>query len=128
MALPFADSSFDISSISFGIRNVADPLKGLSELARVVKTGGKVMVLEFGQVRTPIIGALYNWYSEKVLPKIGGIVTGEPQAYDYLQKSSARFPCREEFCELMKSTGAFSDVTYHSLSLGIAFIYIGTKK
>lgn len=126
--LKFPDQSFDLSSISFGIRNVADPVRGLSEMARVIKPGGKVLVLEFGQVNVPIIGALYNWYSEKVLPKIGGWVTGQPQAYEYLQKTSAAFPCREEFCQMMKGTGAFSKVGYYSLSFGIAYIYIGIKK
>lgn len=128
MNLPFANGAFDFSSISFGIRNVSDPLKGLSEMARVIKPGGKVVVLEFGQVEVPVVGSVYNWYSQKLLPKIGGWVTGQPQAYEYLQKSSAAFPCREEFCDLMKKTAAFSQVEYHSLSMGIAYIYIGTKK
>jgi demethylmenaquinone methyltransferase/2-methoxy-6-polyprenyl-1,4-benzoquinol methylase len=128
MNLPFANEAFDVSSISFGIRNVADPVKGISEMARVVKSGGKVVVLEFGQVDIPVLGPLYNWYSQKLLPKIGGWVTGQPQAYEYLQKSSAAFPCREEFCHMMKSTGAFSKVGFYSLSFGIAYIYLGIKK
>lgn len=128
MNLPYADASFDVASISFGIRNVADPVKGLSEMARAIKSGGKVVVLEFGQVDIPVIGPLYNWYSQKVLPKIGGLVTGQKKAYEYLQESSAAFPCRENFCALMKQTGAFSEVTFHSLSCGIAYIYIATKK
>lgn len=128
MNLQFADNSFDFSSISFGIRNVADPIKGISEMARVVKPGGKVVILEFGQVNIPIIGTLYNWYSQQVLPKIGGMVTGQPQAYEYLQKTSASFPCRNEFCELMKNSATFEHIEYHSLSFGIAYIYIGIKK
>lgn len=128
MNLPFEKESFDFSSISFGIRNVSDPVKGLSELARVVRPGGRVLILEFGQVGVPIIGPLYNWYSQRVLPKLGGFVTGEPQAYEYLQTSSASFPCREEFCHLMKKTQLFDHVEFHALSLGIAYIYIGTKK
>jgi demethylmenaquinone methyltransferase/2-methoxy-6-polyprenyl-1,4-benzoquinol methylase len=128
MNLPFADSMFDIASISFGIRNVSDPQKGLSEMARVIKSGGKVVVLEFGQVQIPVIGALYNWYSQTLLPKIGGWVTGQPQAYEYLQKSSAAFPCREQFSQLMLSTGAFSKVEFYPLSFGIAYIYIAVKK
>jgi demethylmenaquinone methyltransferase/2-methoxy-6-polyprenyl-1,4-benzoquinol methylase len=127
MNLPFLDNNFDCSSISFGIRNVADPRKGLAEMARVVKPGGKVIVLEFGQVDIPIVGTIYNWYSQKLLPKIGGWVTGQPQAYEYLQKSSAAFPCREEFCRLMKSTGSFAHIEFHSLSFGIAYIYVGVK-
>lgn len=126
--LPYADASFDVASISFGIRNVGDPALGLSEMARAVKPGGHVMVLEFGQVKAPVIGPLYNWYSEKVLPVIGGLITGQKQAYEYLQKSSAAFPCGDEFVALMKSTGRFSDVEYTTLTGGIAYVYRGTVK
>lgn len=125
MSLPYTDSMFDGASISFGIRNVADPKKAISEMARVVKDGGKVLVLEFGQVNIPIIGALYNFYSEQILPKIGGWVTGDEQAYQYLQKSSAQFPCRDSFAQLMKEAAPFKSVKYYPLSLGIAYIYIG---
>ena len=126
--LNYADDSFDISSISFGIRNVGNPVKGLSEMARVVKPGGKVMILEFGQVNIPVFGALYNFYSQNILPKIGGLVTGQKDAYEYLQKSSAAFPCREEFLNMMNETGAFSHVEYTTLTGGIAYIYKGTVK
>lgn len=126
--LQYADNSFDISSISFGIRNVGDPVKGISEMARVTKSGGRVMVLEFGQMQTPIIKDLYNFYSEKVLPQIGGLVTGQKEAYEYLQKSSSAFPCREEFLELMKQTGQFSEMSFKPVSFGIAYIYSGTVK
>lgn len=126
--LPFPQAKFDISSISFGIRNVSDPVKGLSELARVVKPGGYVMVLEFGQVRIPLLRELYNLYSEKILPKVGGWVTGRPEAYDYLQKSSARFPCGEGFLDLMRQTDRFDKVEFKSLTFGIAYIYKGRVK
>lgn len=128
MNLPFEENSFDHASISFGIRNVADPSKGIAEMARVVKPGGKVVVLEFGQVNIPVIGALYNWYSQSLLPRIGGWVTGEPQAYEYLQKTSAAFPCREEFCQLMQKSASFKSIKYYALSCGIAYIYIGEVK
>ena len=126
--LQYADKSFDITSISFGIRNVGDPVKGLKEMARVTKRGGRVMVLEFGQVQFPVFGPLYNFYSEKILPKLGGLVTGQGEAYEYLQKSSAAFPCREEFLALMNETGAFSDMKFTSLTAGIAYIYSGQVK
>lgn len=126
--LQYADNSFDISSISFGIRNVGDPVKGLSEMARVTKRGGRVMILEFGQMQTPVIKDLYNFYSEKVLPKIGGLVTGQKEAYEYLQKSSSAFPCREEFLGLMKQTDQFSEMSFKPVSFGIAYIYSGTVK
>lgn len=125
MALPFADASFDISSISFGIRNVADAKKGISELARVVRPGGKVMILEFGQPKTAGIARAYKLYSEKVLPTIGGWITGQKSAYEYLQNSSAAFPCREEFVALMRSTGRFASIEYVPVTFGVAYIYKG---
>lgn len=127
MALPFEDASFDVASISFGIRNVADPVRALSELRRVVKPGGVVMVLEFGQPSVPGIGGLYRFYSNRVLPKIGGLITGKPQAYEYLQKSSADFPCREQFLTLIDRAGGFASREYKSVSMGIAYIYKAIK-
>jgi demethylmenaquinone methyltransferase/2-methoxy-6-polyprenyl-1,4-benzoquinol methylase len=126
--LPFEASTFDIASISFGIRNVQDPLKGLSELARVVKPGGTVMVLEFGQPRVIGFQQVYDFYSRRVLPKIGGLITGQRQAYEYLQNSSSKFPCREEFVQLMEQTGQFKSCEYQSLSFGIAYMYRGVKR
>jgi demethylmenaquinone methyltransferase/2-methoxy-6-polyprenyl-1,4-benzoquinol methylase len=127
-ALPYPDAEFDVSSISFGIRNVQNPAKGLAELARVVKPGGVVMVLEFGQPVLPGVGALYNFYSRRVLPFIGGLITGQRQAYEYLQNSSAQFPCRENFVALMESTGRYSKIEFKPVSLGVAYIYKGTVK
>lgn len=126
--LPYSDKKFDVVSISFGIRNVADPLKALQEMARVTKSGGTVMVLEFGQVDTPVIGPLYNFYSEKVLPVLGGWVTGQKEAYQYLQKSSAAFPCKQDFLDLMAKSGSFSKTEFHSLTGGIAYLYKGTVR
>ncbi|MGZ3745127.1 MAG: bifunctional demethylmenaquinone methyltransferase/2-methoxy-6-polyprenyl-1,4-benzoquinol methylase UbiE [Pseudobdellovibrionaceae bacterium] len=126
--LQYPDNTFDICSISFGIRNVGDPLKGLKEMARVTKPGGQVMILEFGQVQAPVFGALYNFYSEKILPKLGGLVTGQGEAYEYLQKSSAAFPCRQEFLALMKETGSFTEMNYTVLTGGIAYIYQATVR
>lgn len=124
--LQFADRSFDICSISFGIRNVSDPVQALREMARVTKPGGSVMILEFGQVRAPLWGPIYNFYSEKILPKLGGLVTGQGAAYEYLQKSSAAFPCRDQFLQLMQDANGFSELKYIGLSGGIAYIYKGT--
>ena len=126
--LPFRDAEFDASSISFGIRNVQNPLKGLSELARVVRPGGVVMVLEFGQPTLPGFQQAYDFYSKRVLPRIGGLITGRPQAYKYLQGSSAQFPCREGFVDMMMATGEFETCEFRTLSLGIAYMYKGTKK
>lgn len=126
--LPFENASFDVSSISFGIRNVQDPVKGLSELARVVRPGGVVMVLEFGQPNIPGVQQAFDFYSRRVLPKIGGWITGRPQAYEYLQNSSAKFPCREEFVEMMMQTGQFESCEFRTLSLGIAYMYKGVVR
>lgn len=126
--LPFEDQQFDISSISFGIRNVEDMSKGISELCRVVKPGGQVFILEFGQPNIPVFKQIYNWYSNQVLPTVGGWVTGKKDAYQYLQKTSANFPCREEMLDRMRESGQFSHVEFHSLTGGVAYIYRGVKK
>ncbi|HET7436151.1 MAG TPA: bifunctional demethylmenaquinone methyltransferase/2-methoxy-6-polyprenyl-1,4-benzoquinol methylase UbiE, partial [Thermoanaerobaculia bacterium] len=121
--LPFDDATFDIASISFGIRNVGDPRKGISEMARVVKPGGRVMILEFGQPRSRLFGALYDFYRRRVLPKIGGLVTGKEDAYTYLETSAGRFPCGDEFVALMHESAAFANVEFVELSFGIAYLY-----
>ena len=126
--LPYADQKFDICSISFGIRNVNDPVKALQEMGRVCKPGGQVIVLEFGQMSIPVVSNLYGFYSEKILPKLGGVVTGQHEAYNYLQKSSAAFPCREGFLKLMIEAGCFAKTEFVPVSLGIAYIYIGHVK
>ena len=121
--LPYENAKFDISSISFGIRNVQDPVKGLTELARVTKRGGVVMVLEFGQPQAPGIERAYEFYSQRVLPKVGGWITGRPQAYEYLQNSSAKFPCGGEFLALMEKTGRLTACEFKPLTFGIAYMY-----
>lgn len=126
--LQYQDNQFDVVSISFGIRNVNNPVKALQEMARVAKPGGRVMVLEFGQMQTPVIKDLYNFYSEKVLPIIGGWVTGQKEAYQYLQKSSAAFPSREAFVDLMQQAGCFAEMNFVPVSFGIAYIYTGVVK
>jgi demethylmenaquinone methyltransferase/2-methoxy-6-polyprenyl-1,4-benzoquinol methylase len=127
MHLPYADATFDAASISFGIRNVDDPRVALADMARVVKPGGKVVVLEFGQPRG-IMGMLYGMYSRYVIPFIGGLITGNRKAYEYLPTTAAAFPCREAFTDLMTSTGRLTNCTYRELTGGIAFLYVGTVK
>lgn len=126
--LPYEKATFQIASISFGIRNVQNPAQGLSELARVVAPGGAVMVLEFGQPRWSVVRAIYEFYSRRILPVIGGLITGRKNAYEYLQNSSAQFPCDEAFKELMLSTGQFSSVEIRPMTFGIAYMYKGIVK
>ena len=121
--LPFDDQQFDISSIAFGIRNVENAQAGIKELARVVRPGGQVMILEFGQPVIPGFRGAYNFYSKNILPTIGGWVTGRKDAFQYLQDSSSNFPCRETFVDFMHETGMFGSIEFKSLSGGIAYIY-----
>lgn len=127
MSLPFPTQSFDLVTISFGIRNVEKPQQALAEMFRVLKPGGRLMVLEFGQPRLKVFDQVYRFYSNRVLPKIGGWVTGQRGAYEYLQSSSAEFPCAQEFCSLLKSAGPWKSVHYKTLTGGVAYLYKAEK-
>jgi demethylmenaquinone methyltransferase/2-methoxy-6-polyprenyl-1,4-benzoquinol methylase len=121
--LPFPDQTFNVVTISFGIRNVVNPVKALSEMHRVLKPGGRLLVLEFGQPEIPVFKGLYKFYSEKVLPIIGGWVSGQKEAYQYLQESSAEFPCGRKFIALLNQAGSFEKTEYRTLTGGIAYMY-----
>jgi demethylmenaquinone methyltransferase/2-methoxy-6-polyprenyl-1,4-benzoquinol methylase len=125
MALPYPTASFDIASISFGIRNVDDPVQCLREMGRVVRPGGRVVVLEFGQPGG-LFGMIYRWYSRVVIPFVGGLLSGQRAAYDYLPRTSAAFPAEGRFVALMEQSQAFSSMRFERLSLGIAVLYVGT--
>ncbi len=125
MKLPYANGQFDLSSISFGIRNVDDPKVCLQELARVVRPGGRVMVLEFGQPEG-LFGALFRLYARFLMPLIGRVVTGNRAAYEYLPRTAASFPSGDRFVALMKTTGRFSDTRATPLMFGTAWVYVGT--
>jgi demethylmenaquinone methyltransferase/2-methoxy-6-polyprenyl-1,4-benzoquinol methylase len=125
--LPFDDASFDISSIAFGVRNLADPRAGIRELARVVRGGGRVMVLELGQPPNRAFRALYDLYRTRILPRIGGLVTGEPHAYEYLERSAGKFPCGDAFVQLMRESAEFESIEFRPLTLGIAYLYRGVR-
>jgi demethylmenaquinone methyltransferase/2-methoxy-6-polyprenyl-1,4-benzoquinol methylase len=125
--LPYENNQFDIVSISFGIRNVGNCVKAISEMHRVCKPGGRVMILEFGQMTTPVVASMYDFYSKNILPAIGGMITGQPEAYKYLQNSSAQFPSRDAFLKIMNQSAFFQNTKWDGLSLGIAYIYQGIK-
>ena len=126
-ALPFDDSAFDASIVAFGIRNVLDYEKGLREMGRVVKSGGKVVILEFTSIRNPLFRAPYRFYITKILPFIGELISGKKGAYKYLPSSMLEFPGPEEFKKAMERAG-LQDVRYHKLSLGITAVHVGTVK
>lgn len=120
LSLPFENARFDVASVSFGIRNVADPRRALAELLRVVKPGGSVLILEFGSRPEGLLGQLFTWYSRTLLPKIGGLLTGREEAYRYLDKSSTEFPAKDAFLGLAPS-GTMGSFT--ALWGGIAYLY-----
>jgi len=123
--LPFADQSFDICSIAYGIRNVADPVKALREMARVTKPGGRVMVLETGEAPESALKSIFEFYVEKVIPHLGGWITGQKGAYEYLNESSRRFPSCDGFLKIMDSTKAFKARDYRVLMAGASYLYRG---
>ncbi|MDZ7755252.1 bifunctional demethylmenaquinone methyltransferase/2-methoxy-6-polyprenyl-1,4-benzoquinol methylase UbiE [Rhodohalobacter sp.] len=125
MNLPYDDNSFDVTSIAFGIRNVDDPSVSLKEMARVVKPGGRVVVLEFGQPEG-LIRYPYQFYSKHVMPTVGGWISGNREAYTYLPETSAKFPAGDKFLELMNETESFSSTRAIKLTGGIAYVYVGT--
>lgn len=124
MNLHYPDNTFDIASISFGIRNVDVPIQALREMARVVRPGGRVVVLEFGQPKG-FMGGLYRFYSNYVIPFVGGMLTGNREAYSYLNRTAAKFPSGTDFDDIMRETGMFARTSYKSLTFGIAFVYVG---
>ena len=123
--LPVAGARFDAVTVAFGIRNVGDPRAALREMARVLRPGGRAAVLEFSTPRGAL-GAAYRLYSAHVLPRIGGWISGDPDAYAYLPESIARFPAPAQFGALMTEAG-FARVHWRPLTGGIAHLYIGEK-
>jgi len=126
MDLSYADNSFHAVTIAFGLRNLSNVEDGLGELCRVLKPGGKLAVLEFSSPVIPGFRGLFNFYFAHVLPRIGGLISGERGAYEYLPDSVSKFPDQKRLAALMEEKG-FSRVSYTNLTGGIAAIHIGTK-
>lgn len=125
--LPFDDDHFQIVSVAFGLRNVADTDRGLSEMARVCRPGGKVAVLEFSMPRWQPFRGLYGWYFRNVLPRVGQwLARNNESAYEYLPSSVGEFPMGEELAQRMREAG-LATVRYYPFTLGVATLYVGEK-
>lgn len=124
--LPFADASFDAYTIAFGIRNVPRMDKALAEAHRVLKRGGKFLCLEFSQVDMPLLDGLYKNWSERAIPAIGKMVTGDRESYQYLVESIAKFPNQSSFASAIEEAG-FSKVSWQNFSGGIVALHSGWK-
>ena len=127
LALPFDDNLFDAVTIAFGLRNLANVADGLAELRRILKPGGRLVVLEFSAPVVPGFGRLFNFYFSHVLPRIGGAVSGSRGAYEYLPESVSKFPNQQKLVALMERTG-FETVKYRNLTGGIAALHSGEKR
>jgi len=123
--LPFADGSFDIVSVAFGLRNMTHKDLALAEMHRVLRTGGKLLVLEFSKVARPLEKA-YDWYSFRVLPRLGSWVAGDADSYRYLAESIRMHPGQEELRQMMKQAG-FGHVDVHNLTGGVVALHLGIK-
>jgi demethylmenaquinone methyltransferase/2-methoxy-6-polyprenyl-1,4-benzoquinol methylase len=126
MNLSFAEASFDAVTIAFGLRNFSNWQDGLTELHRVLKTNGKLVILEFSTPIVPGFKQLFNFYFTRILPRLGGAVSGSRGAYEYLPDSVSRFPDQKDLAEMLEKTG-FSGVEYKNLTGGIAAIHSGIK-
>lgn len=125
LALPYPDASFDAVTCAFGFRNFADYARGLAEMWRVLRPGGRLVILEFPPPQRGLFGALFRLYFQRVLPRIGGLVSGNAAAYRYLPESVLAFPAPERLAQLMHATGFRT--RYRLLSFGIAALHVGDK-
>lgn len=124
--VPYKSDSFDIASISFGIRNVPSSIECLHEMYRLLKVGGMALILEFSLPQNRVLKTLHLFYLQHILPTLGGLLTGKRESYSYLNKTIETFPYGEAFCELMSRTG-FINIESRPLTGGVATLYIGIK-
>jgi demethylmenaquinone methyltransferase/2-methoxy-6-polyprenyl-1,4-benzoquinol methylase len=123
--LPFAANSFDIVSVAFGLRNMTHKERALSEFLRVLKPGGKLLVLEFSRVAKPL-EKVYDWYSFNILPRLGKLLAGDAESYRYLAESIRMHPDQAELKAIMKDCG-FSHIDVHNMSAGVVALHVGLK-
>jgi len=125
LALPLAGGSVDVVTVAFGFRNFANYRRGLAELRRVLRAGGTAAILEFSQPPNAVFAALYRFYSRQVLPRLGGWISGHPDAYTYLPDSVRKFPSAEELAEEMRQAG-FHPVRFVRMTGGIVALHLGS--
>lgn len=124
--LPFSDNSFDAATVAFGVRNFENMHKGLSEMHRVIRKGGRIVILEFSKPSMFPFKHIYQFYFRNLLPFFGRIISGDKEAYTYLPESVSAFPEKQDFLDILESAG-FSQCTCKSLTFGIASVYSGIK-
>jgi demethylmenaquinone methyltransferase/2-methoxy-6-polyprenyl-1,4-benzoquinol methylase len=127
LRLPLSDASLDLITVAFGFRNLANYEAGLREMRRVLRGGGVAAILEFSQPPNPLFGALYGFYSRRVLPLIGGALSGSRDAYTYLPESVRKFPAPQELAEMMRTAG-FGPVEFERLTGGIVALHLGSAR
>lgn len=125
--LPFGNDTFDVVAISFGIRNVTDVTRALAEMHRVLRHGGRALILEFSLPRNRLIRKIYLLYLRKILPLMGGFIAGDHHAYRYLNETVEVFPYGEDFCAMMSAAG-FTGVHARPMTFGVATLYRGDKQ
>ncbi|MBT52678.1 MAG: bifunctional demethylmenaquinone methyltransferase/2-methoxy-6-polyprenyl-1,4-benzoquinol methylase UbiE [Mameliella sp.] len=126
MALPFPDSTFDVYTISFGIRNVTRPQEALNEAFRVLRPGGRLMVLEFSQIPNDLMQKVYDLYSFNIIPRLGQVIAQDRDSYQYLVESIRKFPDQETFLDMVQQAG-FENAKYRNLTMGVACLHSGWK-
>lgn len=126
MALPFQDNTFDVYTISFGIRNVTRPQEALNEAFRVLRPGGRLMVLEFSQLPNPLMQKAYDAYSFNVIPRMGQLIANDRDSYQYLVESIRNFPDQDAFLGMVRAAG-FDNAKYRNLTMGVAALHSGWK-